>query len=159
MPTGPGAQLGSSEDNEKLGGRATGAQDWREKWLIKALEDDIPMALELVQCHRCPDRPWPPSLPGTADPGRGACLLPSLHSVLHSALNFWWKRKIGSISVPCRHGLTSFLFSRPSVLALDRLYFILKPRPGRKLATSYLFIFLSLGPKFLNLEDMGAGCS
>lgn len=59
--------------------------------------------------------------------------------------------------MPCRHGLTSFLFSRPSVLALDRLYFILEPCPGRKLATSYLFIFLSLGPKFLNLEDMGQG--
>lgn len=91
-----GAQLGSLEDNKKLGGMATGAQDWRER-LIKALEDDIPMALELVQCHSRPDR-----LPGTADPGLGACLLPSLHSALYSELPFSWKRKIGSIRVPCR---------------------------------------------------------
>lgn len=60
------------------------------------------MALELVQCHHRPDRPWTPSLPGTADPGLGACLLPSLHSALYSVLTFLWKRKIGSIRVPCR---------------------------------------------------------
>lgn len=48
-------------------------------------------------------------------------------------------------------------FSVPSVLALDNLYFILKPCPGGSLATGYLFILLSLGPKFLNLEDTGQG--
>lgn len=46
---------------------------WKAKRLIKALEDEIPMALELVQsAFACPFMSDSPEPPGTADLGLGA---------------------------------------------------------------------------------------
>lgn len=139
-----------------------GSRLWKEKWLLKALEDENSYGFGAgTKCLACPYRPDSPQLPGTVDRGLGA--LSSAKSVFIVCFilcpDFLMREKDRAYR-PC-YTLSNMPFSSSASLLASRQFVLLTLKPGphpwRKRGHR-LFTLLSLGSKFLNLEDLGAGC-
>jgi len=119
----------------------------------------IPMALELVstKCLCLPSHALiTTNFQGQLPRDSELYLLPTLSICFIPCTDLLMQEKSTGISEPCQTSSDiPFLFL--TLFTGSQHFVLLNPQAGR--SGCWLFILLSLGPKFLTLEDLGAGSS